>query len=58
MKYIDKGVIYIPINKNTTKEKMELLKAPHVEHGKTVVFLRGGSQNMKSIISNLLKASL
>lgn len=58
MKYIDKGIIYIPINKDTTKEEMDKLKVPYSLKGQTVVFLRSGDQNMKTVITNLLNASL
>lgn len=56
MKYLDKGIIYIPIDKNTTQEEIKKLKETH--NDKTVVFLRSGSCNIKTTISNLLKASL
>lgn len=58
MKYIDKGIIYIPIDKDTTKEEMDKLRVPYSLKGQTVVFLRSGDQNMKTAIINLLNASL
>ena len=52
MKYLDKGIIYIPINKNTTKEDMDRLRIEHQD--KTIVFLRSGDGNMQKILLNLL----
>lgn len=52
MKYLDKGIIYIPINKNTTKEEMDKLRMGH--QNKTVVFLRSGDGNMQKILLNFL----
>ena len=56
MKYIDKGIVYIPISKNTTKEKMNELKAQHPN--KTVVFLRSGEEDIKTVLSKLIRARL
>lgn len=56
MKYIDKGIIYIPISKNATKEEMDKLKAQHPN--KTVVFLRSGEEDIKTVISKLIRARL
>ena len=58
MKYIDKGIIYIPIDKDTTKEEMNKLKQQYSTENKTIVFLRSGGQNMKNILSELIKARL
>ena len=52
MKYIDKGIVYVPINKNTTKEEIELLKTQHPN--KTTVFLRSGDENMQKILLNFI----
>lgn len=56
MKYVDKGIAYIPISKDTTKEEMNNLKAQHPN--KTVIFLRSGEQDMKAILSKLIRAKL
>ena len=56
MKYVDKGIVYIPINKDTTKEEMNELRAQHPN--KTVVFLRSGEEDMKTILSKLIRARL
>jgi len=56
MKYIDKGMVYIPINKDTTKGEMDQLKAQH--SNKTVVFLRSGDKDMKTILGELIRARL
>lgn len=58
MKYVDRGIVYIPIDKDTTKEEMDKLKAPYIEQGKTVVFLRGGDKDMKAVIVELIRTRL
>lgn len=52
MKYVDKGIIYIPIDKDTTKEAMDKLRSEHTD--KTVVFLRSGDQDMKKVLYNFI----
>ena len=52
MRYLDKGIIYIPINKDTTKEEMNNIKDQHKD--KTVVFLRSGDINMQKILLNFI----
>ena len=52
MKYVDKGVVYIPIDKNTTKEEMDKLKVQYPNT--TVVFLRSGNENMKKVLLNFI----
>ncbi len=58
MKYIDPGIIYIPIDRDTTKEEMQELRKSFIVNGQTVVFFRTGRQNIKKTISDLLNASL
>ena len=58
MKYVDRGIVYILINKDTTKEEMNKLKAPYIEQGKVVVFLRSGDKNMKTVIGELIRTRL
>lgn len=58
MKYVDSGIVYIPIDKDTTKEEMDKLKASYIEQGKTVVFLRSGDKDMKTIIGELIRTRL
>lgn len=58
MKYIDKGVVYITINKDTTQEEMDILKTQYAVENKTVVFLRSGVQDMKNVLSELIKTRL
>lgn len=58
MKYVDMGIVYIPIDKNTTKEEMDKLKAPYIEQGKTVVFIRSGDKDMKTVIGELIRTRL
>lgn len=52
MKYADKGIVYIPIDKDTTKEEMDKLRSEHAD--KTVVFLRSGDQDMKKVLYNFI----
>jgi len=52
MKYVDRGMVYIPIDKDTTKEEVNHLKAQHPT--KTVVFLRSGDENMKKVLLNFI----
>ena len=52
MKLVDKGVIYIPINKDTTKDEMHEIRAKY--HSNTVVFLRSGTTNMQKILLNFI----
>ena len=52
MKYLDRGIVYIPINKNTTQEEIKTLKAQHPD--KTAVFLRSGDGNMQKILLNFI----
>lgn len=58
MKYVDRGIVYIPIDKDTTREEMDKLQAPYVEQGKTVVFLRSGDKDMKTVLGELIRARL
>lgn len=58
MNYINRGIVYIPIDKNTTKEEMDSIKATYLVKKQTVVFLRDGNQNIKRVISDLLNANL
>lgn len=58
MKYVDRGIVYIPIDKDTTKEDMDKLKAPYIEQGKVVVFLRSGDKDMKTVIGELIRTRL
>lgn len=52
MKYLDKGIIYIQIDKDTTKEEMNTLRAQH--QNKTVVFLRSGIEDIKKNLLNFI----
>jgi hypothetical protein len=52
MKYVDIGMVYIPIDKDATKEEMERLRAQHPN--KTVIFLRSGNENMKKVLLNFI----
>jgi hypothetical protein len=52
MKYLDKGIIYIPITKDTTREEMDTLRMQHQD--KTVVFLRSGIEDIKKNLLNFI----
>ena len=52
MKYIDSGIVYIPIKQNTTQEEMDQLRLKH--ENKTVIFLRSGHENMQKILLNFI----
>lgn len=52
MKYLDKGIVYIPIKKDTTKDEIEALKLQHQD--KTTVFLRSGDGDMQKILLNFI----
>jgi hypothetical protein len=52
MKLLDKGVIYVPIDKHTTKEEMNEIRSKN--HTKTVVFLRSGTEDMQKILLNFI----
>jgi hypothetical protein len=58
MKYVDRGIVYIPIDKDATKEEMKTLKAPYIKQGKIVVFLRSGDKDMKTVIGELIRTRL
>lgn len=58
MKYVDKGIVYIPIDKNTTKEEMDKIKVLYIEQGRTVVFIRSGDKDMKTVIGELIRTRL
>lgn len=55
MKYIDKGVIYVPIE---SQEDVEKIIANYKSTGKTVVTFKSGKQNMKDILINIIKTRL
>lgn len=52
MKYIDKGIVYIPIKKDTVQEDLDELKKQYKD--KTVIFLRSGDINMQKILLNFI----
>jgi hypothetical protein len=58
MKYVDRGIVYIPIDKNTTKEEMDQLKAPYIEQDRVVVFLRSGDRDIKAVMGELIRTRL
>ena len=52
MKLLDRGIIYVPIDKYTTQEEMNEIRAKN--YGRTVVFLRSGDENMQKILLNFI----
>ena len=52
MKYLDKGIIYIPIKQDTTKEEMDTIRSKHKD--RTVIFLRSGYGSMQKILLNFI----
>lgn len=58
MKYVDRGIVYIPIDKDTTKEEMDKLKASYIGQGKIVVFLRSGDKDMRTVVGELIRTRL
>ena len=52
MKYLDKGIIYIPIKQDTTKEEMDTIRSKHKD--RTVIFLRSGCGSMQKILLNFI----
>ena len=55
MKYIDKGVIYVPAN---PQEDVKKIIARYKSTGKTIVILKSGEQNMRNILTNIIKTRL
>ena len=55
MKYIDKGVIYVPIE---PQEDVKKIIANYKSIGKTVVVFKSGKENMKDILTNIIKTML
>ena len=55
MKYIDKGVIYVPVE---PYEDVKKIIASYKSTGKTIVALKSGKQNMKDILTNVIKTRL
>jgi hypothetical protein len=58
MRYVDRGIVYIPIDKDATKEEMDKIKVPYIEQGRTVVFIRSGDKDMKTVIGELIRTRL
>ena len=52
MKYVDKGIVYIPIKHDTTQEEINQLKEQH--KNKTIVFLRSGKDDMQKNLFNFI----
>lgn len=57
LKHIDMGVVYVSIDNNTSDEELKKLIEQNRSKEHTVVFLRNGKQNMKSILKELIKTT-
>ena len=58
LQHIDRGVIYLPINKDMSNEEMDEIIKEHQRHKKTIVLFRSGKYDMKNILKELLKTRL
>lgn len=56
LKHIDKGLIYIPVYDDTSKQ--EISQIVNEKSGKTVVLFRSGKNNMNNILKELVKTAL
>lgn len=57
-KYIDNGIIYVPVSADATKEEVDKLIANYKSTNKTIVLLRGGKQDIKPTLTELIKTRL
>lgn len=55
MKYIDKGVIYVQVEQH---EDIKKIIARYKSTGKTIVALKSGKQNIKDVLTNIIKTRL
>ncbi len=55
LKHVDRGIVYIPVNNNTTEQEINNAAK---EHDCTVVFFRSGKYSMKNILKELIKTTL
>lgn len=53
LKHIDRGVVYIPVDDNTSN--LNQIIEEHKNH--TVVLFRSGKQNIKNILTELIKTT-
>ena len=58
MKYLDRGIIYLQVKHDTTAEEISKIKEQYSNQNKTIVILRDGLTNKKTIFKNLITASL
>lgn len=57
-KYIDNGIIYVPVSADATKEEVNKLIANYKSTNKTIVLLRSGKQEIKPTLTELIKTRL
>ena len=55
LKYIDKGVIYLPADNDSN---IDDIVQQYKDSGKTIVLFRSGKYDIKRILTELLKAKL
>ena len=57
-KYIDSGIIYVPVGVDATKEEVDKLIANYKSTSKTIVLLRSGKQDIKPTLTELIKTRM
>ena len=55
LSHIDKGVLYVPVNGSETVQE---IADKYKDANKTIVIFRGGKNNMKYILKDLIKTRL
>ena len=58
LKHVDRGIIYLPINNDIDDSEINNIIAEYKDTGKTIVLLRNGKYNMKTVLKELIKTRL
>ncbi len=58
MKYLDRGIIYLQVKHDATADEVSKIKEQYSNQNKTIVILREGLTPQKTILKNLITASL
>jgi hypothetical protein len=58
MKYLDRGIIYLQVKHDAAEEEVSKIKEQYSNQNKTIVILREGLTSQKTILKNLITASL
>lgn len=58
LKHVDKGIIYLPIDNDMDDSEINSMIEEYQSTGKTIVLLRSGKSNMKTILKELIKTRL